>query len=176
MSAATSPPRVVLLGVAGRGKSTLGQALAGHLGVDFVEADDLHGAANRARMAQGLPLDDAAREPWLAAVHTVLTGLVAAGRGFVLACSLLKHDHRERLQRGLPPLRLVHLAVPPDVLRQRLTARRGHFFPVTLLDDQLAAWQPLEHGHTIAADGPPAELVARLAAMLQPPPAGFTSA
>lgn len=177
MSTHPAPLRVVLLGVAGSGKSTLGRALAATLAVDFLDADDLHPAANRARMAQGLPLDDAAREPWLAAVHTALAGQVAAGRGFVLACSLLKRAHRDRLQHDLPPLQLVHLVVRPQVLRQRLAARSGHFFPAALLDDQLAAWQPLERGLAIDAEGPLADLVPQLAAVVRaPPPTGFTSA
>jgi gluconokinase len=163
---APPPHRVVLLGVAGSGKTTIGEALAAALAVPFVDADDLHPPANRSRMAQGLPLDDAARAPWLAAVHARLQQLVAQASGFVLACSLLRRAYRERLAQGLPPLWFVHLQATPATLQRRLAARQGHFFPPRLLDDQLATWEPLTAGLTVDAEQPTAAVVAAIVAQL----------
>lgn len=157
-----TPPRVVLIGVAGSGKTAVGRALAAALQVPFVDADDFHPPANRARMAAGLPLDDTMRAPWLAAVHTHLAGAVAAGQGFVLACSALRQRYRDTLAAGLPPLRWVHLAVDQATLAARLAAREHHFFPAALLPSQLAAFEPLRGGEVVDAAQPIAAIVAQL--------------
>lgn len=157
-----TPPRVVLTGVAGSGKSTIGRALATALTVPFVDADDFHPAANRARMARGEALDDEARAPWLAAIHAHLRTQVAAGAGFVLACSALKERYRQDLATGLPPLRWVQLVVDEPALRQRLRQRRDHFFPEHLLASQLQSWEPLANGIIVDASAPIAELVQTL--------------
>jgi gluconokinase len=163
----TAPPRVVLCGVAGCGKTTVGRALAGRLGVAFVDADDFHPPANVARMARGEPLDDDARAGWLAAVHGELARRVATGDGVVLACSALRARHRERLQSGLPPLRFVHLRVPAATLALRLAARVGHFFPASLLPNQLATWEELgADGLDVDGSGPPAAVAAKIAGAL----------
>lgn len=163
----TAPPRVVLCGVAGCGKTTVGRALAERLGVAFVDADDFHPAANVARMARGEALDDDARAGWLTAVHGELARRVDAGEGVVLACSALRARHRERLQAGLPPLRFVHLRVPAATLAARLAARAGHFFPASLLPSQLAAWEELDAGGlAVDGSGPPAAVAAAIAIAL----------
>jgi len=163
----TAPPRVVLCGVAGCGKTTVGRALADRLGVAFVDADDFHPPANLARMARGEPLDDGARAGWLTTVHGELARRIDAGGGVVLACSALRARHRTRLQDGLPPLRFVHLRVPPATLAARLAARVGHFFPASLLPSQLAAWEDLgADGLAVDGDGPPDHVVAAIARAL----------
>lgn len=152
-----SPPLVVVMGVAGCGKTTVGTALATSLGVPFVDADDLHPPANIARMRQGRPLDDAARAPWLDAVHAALAG---AGGGLVVACSALKQAYRQRLADGLPGLRFVHLQVERAVLDARLAQRAGHFFPPALLDDQLATLEAPRDAVVVDGGRPVAEVVA----------------
>jgi gluconokinase len=163
----TAALRVVLCGVAGSGKTTVGRALAERLGVAFVDADDCHPPANLARMARGEALDDAARAGWLDAVHAGIAARCARGEGFVLACSALRARHRSRLQDGLPALAFVHLRVPPAELAQRLAARRGHFFPASLLASQLATWEGLAaDGVVVDATAPPADVAAAVAARL----------
>lgn len=159
-----TPPRVVLVGVAGSGKTTVGRALAAALRVPFVDADDFHPPANRRRMAQGLPLDDGMRAPWLAAVHAHLAEAVAHGQGFVLACSALRQRYRDTLAAGLPRLRFVHLAADAATLAARLAARTDHFFPPSLLPSQLAAFEPLVDGEVVDAGLPVAAIVAHLLA------------
>ncbi len=161
-------PRVVVTGVAASGKSTIGELLARELGVPFVEGDDFHPPANRERMARGEPLDDAARAPWLAAMHAHL--LANAARGFVLACSALRQRYRDVLARDLPGVRWVYLQVPADELQRRLARRRGHFFPPSLLASQLATWEPLREG--MVADGAesPPRIVAAIVAWLRSGP------
>lgn len=143
------PLQLVLIGVAGSGKTAVGSRLAADLQIAFVDADDFHPPANRAHMAAGRPLDDAMRAPWLAAIHAHLRSLAATGREFVLACSALKRRHRDTLGDGLPHLRWIHLAVPEADLAARLATRHDHFFPAALLHSQLEAFEPLEGGLTL---------------------------
>lgn len=131
------PVRVVLMGVAGAGKSTVGPRLADALGVGFVDADALHAEAAKAQMAAGRPLDDATRAPWLDRVHDVLATAAREGRGLVLACSALKTSYRRRLRDGVTGVVFVALVAPPDVLAARLAARPHHFADEALLPSQL---------------------------------------
>lgn len=167
MPAAASPTprplRVVVIGPAGAGKTTVGSALAQSLHLPFLDADDLHSPANVARMRAGLPLDDALRAPWLAAVHE---RLVAATHGLVVACSALRQRYRERLATGLPDLRFLTLLADRDLLAARLAARPQHFFAPSLLDDQLRTFEPPTTGLRLDASRPVAELVATAAAWL----------
>lgn len=134
-----SGPSLVVMGVSGCGKSTVGAALAATLGARFVDADDLHPPANVARMTSGLPLRESDRLPWLAAVADVLRTTPSV----VVACSALRRAHRDVLRGGDPRTTFLHLDVPAEVLRERLSARAGHFMPATLLDSQLATLEPL---------------------------------
>lgn len=157
---ALSPPTVVVvMGVSGSGKTTIGQALADRLALPFEDGDDLHPPANRAKMAAGHPLDDADRAPWLAAVADWIDG--HADSGGVIACSALKRRYRDQLVR--PFVRFLYLEVSPDELRRRLVARTGHFMRVDLLDSQLADLEPPgpdEPAITVTANaGGPQELV-----------------
>ena len=150
---------VVVMGVSGSGKTTVGQALAAALGVPFEDGDALHPAANVAKMAAGIPLDDADRAPWLDAIGAVL----AAGQ-VVVACSALKRAYRDRLRAAAPSLELVYLEVDRATLLDRMT-HRTHFMPPSLLDSQLATLEPpTADEHALVVDGaePPAELIATL--------------
>lgn len=131
---------VLLMGVSGAGKSTVGRLLAEALGARFIEGDDFHPPANRAKMAAGRPLEDSDRLPWLAAIAAELAR--SHGEDAVLACSALAQRHRAVLIASCPEIRLVWLNGSPDLIAARMAARTGHFMPVSLLDSQLAALEP----------------------------------
>src|SRR5262245_29366473 len=133
---------VVLMGVTGSGKTTLGQLLADQLGWTFVEGDTFHPPENVRKMHRGEPLTDADRAPWLRALRARIDELVAAGRSAVVACSALKQAYRDVLADGRPEVVFVHLTAPAAVIRDRLDHRREHFMPAALLDSQLATLEP----------------------------------
>jgi gluconokinase len=129
--------RLVVMGVSGCGKSSVGAALAHALGVPLIEGDDFHPPANVAKMAAGIALDDGDREQWLA---VLATELAAHAAGAVLTCSALKRSYRDVLRRTNPGLRFVHLHISPNDALQRVAARAGeHMFPPSLVDSQFAA-------------------------------------
>jgi gluconokinase len=134
---------VLLMGVSGAGKTTVGELLASELGWKFEDGDNYHPAANVEKMRNGIPLTDADREPWLENLRTLIAGWIAAGKNTVLACSALKRTYRECL-RVSPEVHFVYLKVTPDLLRQRLRERRGHFMTERMLESQLAALQEPE--------------------------------
>ena len=148
-------PLVVVMGVAGSGKSTIGPRLAETLGLPFVDGDDVHTEAARAQMAGGHPLDDAGRGPWLDRLHEILAA--HADRGVVLACSALKDAYRRRLAGDLPDVVFLALVAPRDVLEERLESRRGHFAGPALLPSQLASLElgadvtEIDAGQSVAA-------------------------
>lgn len=161
-----APPRVVVMGVSGCGKSTVGALLAARLGVPFIDGDSLHPPANLALMAAGTPLTDEDRWPWLRAVGAALA---SAPHGAVVACSALRRGYRDVLRQSAPGAFHVHLDGPRALLERRLTARSGHFMPATLLDSQLATLEhldPDEAGVTLGLELTPGELAARAAAAL----------
>jgi gluconokinase len=135
------PPLIVVMGVSGSGKTTVGTALAARLRVAYIEGDDFHSASNVAKMASGTPLDDADRLPWLRSLAAALRE--RRGEGVVLSCSALRRPYRDLLAGAAPGLIFLHLVVPAAVLRERLRARTGHFMSPSLLDSQLAALEPL---------------------------------
>lgn len=150
----TRPPLVVVMGVSGSGKSTVGAALAQRLRVPFADADDLHPAANIAKMSAGIPLDDADREPWLEAIGAWLEQHRSGGG--VVSCSALKRRYRDQLRRHVPELELVHLHGSREVIAARQASRPGHFMPASLLDSQFATLEPLagdEHGVVLDVAG-----------------------
>jgi gluconokinase len=161
------PVPVVVTGVSGSGKTTIGGALAERLGVPYAEADSFHPPANVAKMARGEPLDDADREPWLAAIAD---RLAAAGHtGLVVSCSALRRRYRDRLRQGAPDAWFVHLALDSEAAERRVAARTGHYFGPTLVASQFAALEPLaadEHGCTVDATAPAEAIVAAVLAGL----------
>lgn len=139
-----SPARWVVMGVSGCGKSEVGQRLARALGVRFLEGDAYHSAANVAKMAAGIPLDDADRADWLRVLQGEIAGARARGEGLVLACSALKRRYRDLLRSGDPDLRFAHLSGPRELIAERMLARTAHYMPASLLDSQLRDLEPLQ--------------------------------
>jgi gluconokinase len=135
---------IVVMGVSGAGKTTVGLALAHRLHWLFIEGDEFHPRRNVEAMAAGHALTDADRVPWLAALRQRIEEVLAAGECAVVACSALRHAYRSVLAgpEGGTEVRFVHLDVPEPVLRARLTARHGHFMPPELLGSQLATLEP----------------------------------
>lgn len=145
-SSNTGAPIVVVMGVSGSGKTTIGQLLATRMERDFVDSDQLHTPESVAKMREGIPLTDDDREPWLEAIEGVINRHRDAGRGLVLAASALKGIYRERLAG--PGTVFLFLHGTPALLRERLAARKGHFFDPHLLDSQLATLEE-PHGDDI---------------------------
>ena len=161
---------VIVAGVAGSGKTTVGAQVAGRLSWRFADADDFHPAANVAKMRAGIPLTDEDRVPWLHAIGAWMDDLIAAGQSGVVTCSALKRAYRDELLRGRPAATMFFLQVSRDVLVRRLTGRMGHFFPEELLDSQLRALEPPapdERVVTVSADVDPARLVDEIVAQVR---------
>jgi gluconokinase len=162
---------IVLMGVAGAGKSTVGALVAARLGVPFLDADDFHDQSNIDAMRAGIALDDRQRLPWLHRLNGVLRAHQASG--VVLACSALKRSYRDRLRRGAPDLRLVFLKGDKVLILERLRARKQHFMPPGLLDSQFKALEePGSEESPIVIDvTPPLEiLMAQLPRLLRQAP------
>ena len=152
-SAATPPetaassrmvPVLLVCGVSGSGKSTIGALLAERLGWVYAEADAFHPPANVAKMAAGHPLDDADRVPWLAAIGAYIDETTLAGRPAVVTCSALKRTYRDELRQGRPNVQVIFLEASYELIRDRLQARAGHFFPAELLASQFRDLEPPE--------------------------------
>src|SRR5215207_6301075 len=165
-------PRIaVLMGVAGSGKTTVGQAVAERVGWRFQEGDALHPPENVAKMRAGHPLDDEDRAPWLAAVAACIDEWRRQGEAGVITCSALKRQYRDVIIGRRTGVRLIYLAGSGELLAGRLAARRGHYMPASLLDSQLATLEPPtpdEHVLKVSVDAPVDAIVARIAAALRP--------
>jgi gluconokinase len=164
------PLRIVVMGVSGCGKSTVGRLLAQSLGLPFVEGDELHPPANVERMAAGIALTDDDRRGWLDAVAQRLDDPQARHSGAVVACSALRRIYRDRLRQAAPHLRLVWLHGPEVLLAQRLASRSGHYMPPSLLPSQLATLEPPgadEQALVASISAPPQALVRQLVTQLQ---------
>ncbi len=149
---------IVMMGVAGAGKTTVGRLLASQLGWDFKDADDYHSAANVEKMRSGIPLTDADRDPWLSTLRALIGDWIKAGKNAVLACSALKRGYRAPLRVG-PEVKFVYLKVAKEVLRQRLKARHGHYMTESMLASQLETLEEPEHATVIEAGATPEEIV-----------------
>ncbi|HQR15014.1 MAG TPA: gluconokinase [Nitrospira sp.] len=154
---------VLIMGVSGAGKTTVGRHLAEVLGWRFVEGDDLHPAANIEKMRSGHPLTDADRRPWLERLHAALVDQVRMNQPAVMACSVLKATYRTIVEEGCGHcVRLVYLKGRADVIRQRLAGRREHFMPPELLDSQLAILEEPADALVVDATLPPDEIILRI--------------
>lgn len=153
---------VLIMGVAGSGKTTVGGLLARQLGWSFADADDFHSAANKAKMAAGRPLDDLDREPWLRALRQHIEGFLRRDESAVIACSALKARYRAILAPGGEDIRWVHLHGPPELLRARLRERSAHYMGPGMLDSQLAALELPAGVFTFDVTASPEELVTRI--------------
>lgn len=143
---------IVVMGVSGSGKSTVGAALAQRLRVPFADADDFHPEANIAKMSAGHALDDDDRRPWL---DSIGEWLAAHAEGGVMSCSALKHAYRDQLREHCPDVDFLHLAGTPEVIGRRQASRLGHFMPASLLASQFETLEPLaadEHGVDVNVD------------------------
>ncbi len=138
-----SAPAIVMMGVSGSGKTTVGEALAARLGVPFRDADEFHPKSNVEKMSAGIPLTDADRWPWLDAIGAAIRD-TPPDEGIVVSCSALKKVYRARIIRAaVRPVLFVHLDGSKALLAERLKGRKGHFFPPSLLDSQLRTLEPL---------------------------------
>jgi gluconokinase len=162
-----TPQVVVVMGVAGTGKTTVGPLLAARLGVPYAEGDDFHPQANIDKMSAGTPLTDEDRLPWLDAIGDWAQR--RAGLGGVVSCSALKRSYRDRLRAAAPGIVFVHLSGDRALIEERMSRRTGHFMPTTLLDSQFATLQPLqedEPGVVVDVAGSPEEITSRAAQAL----------
>lgn len=157
---------IILMGVSGAGKTTVGKRLAEALGWRFLEGDDFHPLANVRKMAAGIPLTDEDRIPWLERLRELITEVLARGEDAVLACSALKRSYRQLLTVDPSRVRWVYLWAPREVIESRLAARTGHFMPLALLGSQLETLEMPEDALRVDVTPGPDEVVATVRARL----------
>jgi gluconokinase len=152
---------VILMGVTGTGKTTIGKLLSSRTGWQFAEGDDYHSEANKAKMHAGIPLDDEDRAPWLASLHEVLLGWYRSGQSGILACSALKQSYRDTLSAGIAQdaYRFVLLKVSREHIAERLSHRAGHYMNPALLDSQFATLEMPSDALQVSAEGTPEQTV-----------------
>ena len=144
---------IVVMGISGSGKTSVAQALAAHYGLAFLDADDFHSAQAKAQMARGVPLTDAQRAPWVAALALCLRQSIDAGRSVVLAFSGLRRAHRQQLRDSGVPMRFVFLHAAAHVIGERLARRSGHFMQPGLLQSQIDTLElPLDEPDVLSVD------------------------
>ena len=153
---------ILVMGVAGSGKTTIGQLLAKELGWSFIDADDVHPPANIKKMSAGQPLNDEDRAPWLAALRQRIEDCLARSENAVVTCSALKQRYRKVIVVDPQKVRIVHLHGSSELLRSRIAGRKGHFMSPSMLDSQLASLEPPANALTLDVVQTPAELVARI--------------
>ena len=165
------PVVIVLMGVSGAGKTTVGHLLAATIGADFIEGDQFHPPASIEKMRSGVALDDTDRRPWLAALARQIGRWSAYGGHVVLACSALKRRYRDQLRQGRPEVHLIHLAGSEAMIRARLERRAGHYMPPGLLASQFAALEApgrAEGALTVDVADTPDRIVAAIVRRLEP--------
>jgi gluconokinase len=152
---------LVLMGVTGSGKTTIGQLLSKETGWRYADADDFHSAANKAKMHAGIPLTDEDRKPWLTTLHQLLLGWYEAGISGILGCSALKKCYRDELTPQIPAvnLRFILLDVPRPILEERLHERKNHYMNPDLLQSQLDTLEVTPDLMQVYADLPPEKIV-----------------
>jgi gluconokinase len=167
---ASDPLAVVVMGVTGAGKTTVGRLLSEAIGADFIDGDDLHTDEARRKMGSGLALSDDDRWPWLDRIACKLAAGLVARRGMVIACSALRKSYRDRLRAKVgPALRFIYLAAEPEAMRTRVADRKGHYMPASLVDSQFAALEPPDHEADVieaSAESELADLIPLLAAKI----------
>jgi gluconokinase len=161
---------VVLMGVTGSGKTTIGTLLAEHVGAIFADADDYHPAANKQKMATGHALNDEDRQPWLETLNQLMKGWFDAGKSGVLACSALKSKYRATLAAGMPKgtVSFVWLDAPRELLAERLAERHHEFMNPKLLESQLKTLEPPKHALRTVNDRAPEEIVNQIVEHISP--------
>lgn len=153
---------IVLMGVAGSGKTTVGQKLAAALKWPFRDADEFHPAANIAKMATGVPLTDEDRRPWLVAIRSFIDACVARGENAIVTCSALRESYRDLLTTGRPEVKLVHLAGDFGLILDRLGRRSGHFMKADMLESQFATLEPPRNALVVDVAQSPDAIVAEI--------------
>ncbi|WP_316177162.1 MULTISPECIES: gluconokinase [unclassified Bradyrhizobium] len=162
MARSDLPHALVIMGVSGSGKSTIGQALGQRLGWRFEDGDSFHPPANVAKMSAGHPLTDEDRWPWLQAIAAEIARCRTAGQHIIIACSALKKAYRDILVGGRNDVRMVYLQGSQELIGERMSHREGHFMPPGLLASQFATLEPpgaAEHPITVSVDAPVAAIV-----------------
>ena len=157
-----APHALIVMGVSGSGKTTIGEQLAARIGWHYEDADIFHPASNVAKMSAGQPLTDEDRWPWLRAIADEIDRAVAAGERVVIGCSALRRVYRDMLVHGRNDIRIVYLDGPQDLIAGRLGERKGHFMPPGLLTSQFRTLEPPtpdEHAVTVSIDAPAGTIV-----------------
>lgn len=156
------PKLILLMGVSGSGKSTVGKALAHQLGWDFYDADDFHPPENIAKMADGIPLTDEDRAPWLAALHELISSCLKEDHSAVLACSALKERYRQQLLEDNPGVLIVYLKGSFHLIRSRMTSRSNHYMKSSMLQSQFEALEEPRQALVVDASLPVEEVVVQI--------------
>ncbi len=160
---------IVVMGVSGCGKTTVGRALAQRLGWRYADADEFHPAGNVEKMRAGIALTDEDRGPWLDRLNALVRQALAADERLVLACSALRRAYRARLREGAGAVSFVHLHGAREVIEARLRARQHAYMPATLLDSQLATLEAPDDAFGVDVAEPPERIVERIVAAMTPP-------
>jgi len=152
---------VIIMGVVGAGKTTVGRLLSSQLGYEFQDADDFHAKASVEKIRHGIALSDEDREPWLDRLREAIVGWIASGNNVVLACSALKRAYRTKLRAG-PQVQFVYLKGSATLIAERLLARHGHFAGESILQSQLADLEEPEKAITLEISNTPERIVAEI--------------
>lgn len=159
----SAAPRIILLmGVAGSGKTTVGRLLASELEWPYFEADDFHPAINKEKMSQSIPLNDADRAPWLAAIRAQIDKCLATGQSAVFTCSALKEKYRQILMGNIPAVKLVYLAADLATIQTRVSQREAHFMKADMVQSQFAALEVPADALTLDTRNSPESIVAKI--------------